>query len=65
MHERLVNDVETEYECVHCGTPLFFDAKALHFKHKATLSACTHPLAHAVSVVVGVVCPSPVSPVTT
>jgi len=55
--------VDTEYECVHCGTPLYFDTKALHFKHKATLSACVHPLAHAVSVVVGIVCPA--SPVTT
>ena len=59
-----VNDVDTEYDCVHCGQALYFDTKALRFRHKAVHPSCLHPLAHAVSVVVGIVCPA-VSPVTT
>jgi hypothetical protein len=57
--------VDTEYDCQHCGQALYFNTKTLHFCHKQLLSACAHPLAHAVQVVVGVVCPDKASHVIT
>lgn len=50
-------DVDTEYDCQHCGAPLYFDTTSLHFKHKALFPLCNAPLAQAVSVVVGILMP--------
>lgn len=57
--------METEYECTHCGLPLYFDTKALHFRHKALFADCQSPLAQAVSVVVGILMPDKSTPVIT
>ena len=63
---RVLSEVDAiEYDCAHCGLPLYFDTASLHFKHKALLCTCQSPLAQAVRVVVGILVPEKTSPVIT